>query len=434
MDLNSLLIGTAAGAFLAAILAFLYVRSLSRQWTLAQEQRLADKETELQRHLADIAQLRIKEDDLELEINRLTGELESAKSALKHERESAREKIQLLEETKTQLKLLFENTANKIFEEKSARLTGQSVERLTEVLKPLKDQLGDFKKKVEDVYDKEGRERTTLLQEIKQLKDLNNRVSKEATDLTLALKGESKTRGNWGELVLERVLEQSGLTNGREYETQVHLKDKYGGLQGRFPDIVVHLPEGRDVIIDSKVTLNAYERFVNAGDPVEKAAALKEHINATRLHIKGLSAKNYQDLEGINPMELVLMCVPNESAFIAAVAEDVTLHDDAMQEHVVLVGPTTLLLTLRIIAAMWRTERQNQNALEIAERGKLLYEKLLGFVEDLEAVGAAVDRAGQSYRDAHAKLTSGSGNLVGQANKLIDLGVKARKKLTEGQA
>jgi len=432
MDVYSLLIGAAAGALLAAILAFLYVRSLSRQWTLAQEQRLADKDAELQRHLVDIAQLRDKEDTSELEINRLTGELESAKSDLKHERESAREKIQLLEETKTQLKMLFENTANKIFEEKSARLTGQSVERLTEVLKPLKDQLGDFKKKVEDVYDKEGRERTTLLQEIKQLKELNNRVSKEATDLTLALKGESKTRGNWGELILERVLEQSGLTNGREYETQVHLKDKYGGLQGRFPDIVVHLPEGRDVIIDSKVTLNAYERFVNSEDPTEKAAALKEHINATRLHIKGLSAKNYQDLEGINPMDLVLMCIPNESAFIAAVAEDVTLHDDAMQDHIVLVGPTTLLLTLRIIAAMWRTERQNQNALEIAERGKLLYEKLLGFVEDLEAVGTAIDKAGQSYRDAHGKLTSGSGNLVGQANKLIDLGVKARKKLTEG--
>lgn len=432
MEPISFLTGAAAACILTVVAAFIYMRGVSRQWAELQLQRYADKESEIQRFAAEIAHLRGEESRLEQEVTRLVGELESVKATLKHEREAAQEKIHLLEETKTQLKVLFENTANKIFEEKSQKLTGQSVERLAEVLKPLKDQLGDFRKKVEDVYDKEGRERTTLLQEIKQLKELNNRISKEATDLTLALKGESKTRGNWGELILERVLEQSGLCSGREYETQMHLKEKYGGLQGRYPDVVVHLPEGRDVIIDSKVTLNAYERFISMENPLEKSAALKEHINATRLHIKGLSAKNYQDLEGVHPMDLVLMCIPNESAFIAAVSEDASLHDDAMQEHVVLVGPTTLLLTLRIIATMWRTERQNQNALEIAERGKLLYEKFIGFVEDLESVGAAIDKAGQSYRDAHGKLTSGTGNLVGQANKLIDLGVKARKRLPEG--
>jgi DNA recombination protein RmuC len=431
MDMISLLIGLGAGGGLGALIVFFYFRGWVRQAEAAQGQRLADKEAELGRAFDEMTRLRAEESRLERELKQLVGEWESAKAALQYERESSREKIQLLDESKQQLRVLFENTANKIFEEKSARLTGQSVERLQEVLKPLKDQLGDFKKKVEDVYDKEGRERSTLLHEIKQLKDLNTRIGKEASDLTLALKGESKTRGNWGELILERVLEQSGLTNGREYETQVHLKEKHGGTQSRFPDVVVHLPEGRDVIVDAKVTLNAYERYSSAEAEEQKAAALREHIAAVRQHIKGLSAKNYQDLEGVNPMELVLMCIPNESAFMTAVAEDPALHDDAMRDHVVLVGPTTLLLTLRIIATMWRTEYQNRNALDIADRGKLLYEKLIGFVEDLESVGAAIDKAGAAYRDAHGKLVSGGGNLIGQANKLIELGVKARKRLSE---
>ncbi len=432
MDLLSLIIGFAAGALVAAILLHFYARSLLRQSESSHQQRLTDKEAELNRTFAEVGRLRGEEERLEGEVTRLVAEWEAAKAALQFERETAREKIQLLDEAKKQLQVLFENTASRIFEEKSARLTGQSVERLQEVLKPLKDQLGDFKKKVEDVYDKEGRERTTLLAEIKQLKDLNNRIGKEASDLTLALKGESKTRGNWGELILERVLEQSGLVNGREYETQVHLKDKYGGTQSRFPDVVVHLPEGRDVVVDAKVTLNAYERYVTASDPETKAAALREHIAATRQHIKGLSEKKYQDLEGINPMELVLMCVPNEPAFIAAVSEDASLHDDAMREHVVLVGPTTLLLTLRIIATMWRTEYQNRNALEIAERGKRLYEKFTGFVADVEAIGDALAKATEKFESARNKLSTGSGNLIGHANKLIELGVKAQRKLEEG--
>jgi len=427
MDITTFLIGLAAGGGIAAAAGFLYLRAATKQLTGSFESRLAEKETELTRLREDVQQR-------EQEQLQLVRDLESTRATLQHERTSTQEKVQLLEQAKENLRILFENTANRIFEEKSAKLSGQNVEKLQEILSPLKLQIGEFKKKVEDVYDKEGRERTTLLQEIKQLKELNNRISKEATDLTQALKGESKTRGNWGELILERVLEQSGLTNGREYETQVYLKEKFGGAQGRYPDVVVHLPEGRDVVIDSKVTLNAYERYVSADDPAEKQAALKEHVQAVRNHIKGLSSKNYQELEGIKPLDMVLMCIPNESAFIAAVSEDTSLHDDAMSQHVVLLGPTTMLLTLRIIGTMWRTEYQNRNALDIAERGKLLYEKFLGFVEDLETVGSAIDKAGQAYQDAHGKLTSGAGNLVGQANKLIDLGVKARKRLPENQS
>ena len=424
MDTTSFFIGLAVGSGILLITGLLYFRAFTRSQIAGFEQRLADREAEVTRQRTIIAQI-------EEERFRLMTELEAVKAARRHEQTAAEEKLKLLEEAKENLRREFENLANRIFEEKGAKLTGQNAEKMEVILKPFRDQLGEFKNRVNEVYDKEVRERTTLLHEIKQLKDLNNRISKEATDLTQALKGESKTRGNWGELILERVLEQSGLTNGREYETQMFLREKHGGQQGRYPDVVVHLPEGRDVIIDSKVTLNAYERYIAAGDAPEKAAALKEHVAAVRQHIGELSAKSYQDLAGVNAMELVLMCIPNESAFIAAVAEDASLHDDAMRRHVVLVGPTTLLLTLRIIATMWRTENQNRNALEIADRGQRLYEKFVGFVEDLEAVGSSIDKAGQVYRDAHGKLTSGSGNLVGQANKLIELGVKARKRLPE---
>lgn len=424
MDSVSLIAGFAAGALIATAALLLAFRALRRQAEEAQARRLGDREEE-------IGRLRAAEQRLEDERTHLAAELEALRATLALEREAAAGKLQLLDEAKRQLQAQFEHAAGRIIEEKSARLTGQSVERLQEILSPLREQLGDFRKKVEDVYDKEGRERTTLLAEIKQLKELNNRISREATDLTQALKGESKMRGNWGELILERVLEQSGLVNGREYETQVHLVERHGGNRARYPDVVVRLPEGRDVVIDAKVTLNAYERYVNAPDAAARADALREHLAAVRQHIRGLSARQYQDLEGIRPMDLVLMCVPNESAFITAVSEDAALHDEAMREQVVLVGPTTLLLTLRIIASMWRTEYQNRNALDIAERGRLLLDKFAGFVEDLDAIGGALDTAAEKYQSARARLSTGRGNLVEQANKLVELGVKARKKLTE---
>jgi DNA recombination protein RmuC len=424
MDAVSLIAGFAAGALIATAALLLAFRALRRQAEEAQARRLGDREEE-------IGRLRAAEERLEGERTHLAAEVEALRATLALEREASREKLQLLDEAKRQLQAQFEQAASRIIEEKSARLTGQSVERLQEILSPLREQLGDFRKKVEDVYDKEGRERTTLLAEIKQLKELNNRISREATDLTHALKGESKMRGNWGELILERVLEQSGLVNGREYETQVHLVERHGGNRARYPDVVVRLPEGRDVVIDAKVTLNAYERYVNAPDAAARADALREHLAAVRQHIRGLSARQYQDLEGIRPMDLVLMCVPNESAFITAVSEDAALHDEAMREQVVLVGPTTLLLTLRIIASMWRTEYQNRNALDIAERGRLLLDKFAGFVEDLDAIGGALDNASEKYQSARARLSTGRGNLVEQAGKLVELGVKARKKLTE---
>jgi DNA recombination protein RmuC len=351
------------------------------------------------------------------------------KTASEKDLTAANEKLVLLEQAKEQLAREFENLANRIFEDKSSKLVGENRTKLEEILQPFKDQLGDFRKRVDDVYDKEGKERTSLLSEIKHLKELNNQISKEAVDLTNALQGQSKTRGDWGEMVLERVLELSGLTRGREYDTQVHLKEKHGGGAGRYPDFVVHLPEGRDVVIDSKVTLNHYKTYCSAENDADRVAALGSHVAAVRRHMTELSAKNYQELEGISALEQVIMCIPNEPAYITSAAEDPKLHDDAMKNHILIVGPNTLILTLKIVAAMWRTDDQNRNALEIAERGQLLYDKFVGFVEDLQGVEKALNTANKLCEDARGKLVDGSGNLVGQAEKLLALGVKAKKNL-----
>jgi len=359
---------------------------------------------------------------------------EVLRERLESERRLAEEKLKFAEQSRQDLKKEFENVANRIFDEKNRRFTDESRKHLDGMLGPLRQQLGEFRKRVDDVYDKESQGRASLLQEIRMLKDLNQQISKDAVDLTNALKGESKTRGTWGEMVLEKVLEQSGLTNGREYETQVHLKEKHGGVQSRYPDVVVHLPEGRDVIIDSKVSLRDYETYCSAETDAEREAALKAHVAAVRQHVNELSAKKYEELAGVSSLDHVLMCIPIESAMVTAVSADPRVHEEALAKNVALVGPSTLMLTLRIVAAIWRQEYQQRNVLKIAERGKLLYDKFVGFVDDLASVGKGLDNARVAYDDAFSKLKSGPGNLVGQAEKLIKLGVKARKHLPEGLA
>lgn len=335
------------------------------------------------------------------------------------------EKLDLLEKAKQELGREFENIANRIFDEKNSK----NRENLDEILKPFKEELKEFRNKVDTVYVEEGKQRQSLLKEIEHLRELNNQVSKEAVDLTQALKGQSKTRGNWGELVIDKVLEASGLTKPREYETQLYLKEKHGGTQGRYPDFVVHLPDRRDVIIDSKLALNDYDAYCSAETDDEREAALKAHINAVRRHMMDLDAKAYEELAGIQPLDQVIMCIPNEPAYITAMAEDTALHEDAMKCGILIVGPNTLVLTLKIIAAMWRTDDQGKNALAIAERGQKLYEKFVGFVEDLQAVEKAINSAAKACGDAQGKLSEGSGNLVRQSQMLVDLGVKAKKQL-----
>jgi DNA recombination protein RmuC len=317
--------------------------------------------------------------------------------------------------------------ANKIFEDKSQKFTEQNRENIEGVLKPMREQLLDFKKKVEDVYDKESKDRVSLLNEIIHLKSLNERISEDAVNLTNALKGQSKTRGSWGEMILERVLEESGLQKGREYEVQTMYASEEG--QRRHPDVIVHLPEGKDIVIDSKVSLTAYEKYCTAGTEEIRDKRLREHIISIRTHIKSLSDKRYEELEGIRTLDFVLMFLPIEGAFWTAIESEQGLFNEAFDKNIMLVSPSTLLATLRIINNIWRYEDQNKNALIIAKKAGDLYDKFVGFVQALDEVGQKIDRARESYQTARNRLTDGRGNLIKRSEELRQLGVKAQKEL-----
>ena len=348
---------------------------------------------------------------------------------LEDERKASREKLSLLENAEKNMTSAFENLSNKIIEEKSKKFTEQNKLNISETLNPLREQLGDFKKKIEDVYDKETRDRVSLFNEITSLKSLNQQMSNDAINLTRALKGESKTRGNWGEVILQRVLEDSGLKNGREYEAQESYRDENGKLF--YPDVVVHLPDNKDVVIDSKVSLNAYERFYTAEDDEVQKQALTEHLDAIRTHISDLQGKNYDELVKINSLDMVLMFVPIEPALMLAVEQDENLFNDAFKRGIFLVSPSTLTMNLQIIHNMWRYEYQNKNAKEIAKRAGDMYDKFVGFVEALEDIGDKLDKAQSSYQTAHNRLTDGRGNLVGRAEAIHKLGLQTNKKLNK---
>ena len=298
---------------------------------------------------------------------------------------------------------------------------------MSETLNPLREQLGDFKKKIVDVYDKETRDRVSLFNEIISLKSLNQQMSKDALNLTKALKGESKTRGNWGEVILQRVLEDSGLENGREYETQKSYRDQHGK---RFqPDVVIHLPDNKHVVIDSKVSLNAYEKFCSSESSEEKKQALAEHLTSIRKHITDLQGKNYDKLANVNSLDMVLMFVPIEPALMLATEKDENLFSDAFKSGIILVSPSTLNMNLQIIHNMWRYEYQNKNAKELAKRAGDMYDKFVGFIDALEDVGDKLENAQVAYQTAHKRLTSGKGNLVGRAETIHKLGLQTNKKL-----
>lgn len=346
---------------------------------------------------------------------------------LEDERKLTHEKIALLEKAKENMTTAFENISTRIIEEKSKKFTEQNKQNIGEILNPLREQLGDFRKKIEDVYDKETRDRVSLFNEITSLKSLNEQMGKDAINLTRALKGESKTRGNWGEVILQRVLEDSGLKNGREYEAQESYRDKHGKLF--YPDVVVHLPDNKDVVIDSKISLNAYEKFCSSEDSEEQKQALTEHLNAIRTHVSDLEDKNYDELVKINSLDMVLMFVPIEPALMLALEQDNNLYHDAFKRGIILVSPTTLHMTLRIIHNMWRYEYQNKNAQEIAKRAGDMYDKFVGFVDALEDVGDKLDKAQSAYQTAHNRLVDGKGNLVGRAEAIRKLGLQTNKKL-----
>ncbi|MGN2696916.1 DNA recombination protein RmuC [Aliivibrio fischeri] len=354
-------------------------------------------------------------------------ELREQEARNEEERKASQEKIELLERAEERLKQQFENLANQLFEHKTKTVDEQNKVSLEGLLSPLKEQLEGFKKQVNDSFGFEAKERHTLVHEIRSLQQLNERMTQEAVNLTNALKGDNKQQGNWGEVVLSRVLKESGLREGHEYDTQVSMDDEDG--KRFYPDVIVHLPDEKDVVVDSKMTLVAYERFFNSEDFNQKEHALDEHLMAIRAHLRGLSKKDYHKLNGLRSLDYVLMFIPVEPAFQVAIEADPSLISDAMEQNIIIVSPTTLLVALRTISNLWRNERQNQNAKIIAERASKLYDKMRLFVDDMEAVGGALDKANQSYQGAMNKLVSGRGNLIRQAESFKELGVEVKRDI-----
>lgn len=323
----------------------------------------------------------------------------------------------------------FENLANKILEEKTTKFTEQNKENLKNILTPLQDKIQLFEKKVEDTHKESIDYHAALRQQILGLREMNEQMSKETLNLTKALKGDSKMQGNWGELILERVLEKSGLEKGREYEVQQSFTTEEGNRV--FPDVVINLPDGKKMVVDSKVTLTAYERYINEEDDNAKTQHLKEHVMALKRHVDQLSEKNYQDLYQMESPDFVLLFIPIESAFALALNEDTTLYNKAFEKNIVIVTPSTLLATLRTIDSMWTNQKQQENALEIARQAGALYDKFEGFVGDLVKIGKKMDEAKVEYQGAMNKLVEGKGNLVTSVEKLKKMGAKAKKALPE---
>jgi DNA recombination protein RmuC len=362
-------------------------------------------------------------------LGRTRVEISRLETSLTEQQQQSEEKLTLLKEAKESLHDGFKNLANDIFESKQKEFKAQSKEQLSGVLDPLHERIKSFEKRVEQTYSDEAKERFSLVKEVKNLQALNSQIAQDAVNLTNALKGENKTQGIWGELVLERVLENSGLKKGSEYEVQVSLKQDDGKRYQ--PDAIVRLPEGKDVIVDSKVSLTAYERYCSAETEEVRVDALKMHAKSVRSHIKELAAKDYQNLEGVRTLDYVLMFVPIESAFSAAIEADSELYMDALSQHIAIVTPSTLLATLRTIQNMWRIEQQNKNAEEIADRAGKLYDKFVSFVSDLELIGSRLESTQGAYQDAYNKLSSGRGNLVKRAEDMKALGAKVSKSLPQ---
>jgi DNA recombination protein RmuC len=368
------------------------------------KQEVAEKNISITEHFGNIQQLKAQNDGLNDKLNTLRKEIEDSRKTFETE---------------------FKNMAQTILDEKTQKFTELNKTNMDSILKPLSDNIESFKKKVEETYDKESKERFSLGDRVKELLELNQKISKEATDLTRALKGDSKKQGNWGEVILERILEKSGLERGREYSTQESYRDDHGNIFR--PDVVLTYPVDRKVVIDSKVSLVAYEKYASSEDSDEQKLFLKEHIRSLRSHIDSLSLKKYDEL--VKSLDFTMMFIPIEPAYLEAVREDEDLWHYAYNKRILLISPTHLVSAIKMIADLWKREFQNRNAEEIAKRGGLLYDKFVGFVENLEKVGKNISQAGKSYDEALNQLSTGRGNLVNQAEQLKKLGLKTTKDI-----
>ena len=443
----TLVLGGIAGFFIA------HFKAKSEQSRLEErnanlDSQLTEKEQEYQELKSELEQkLEKQSQEAEAKLDQITKEKEAAleaersKSAeldrqlaeisadyrnLKEKLDEQKGEIAQMQE---QLKEQLENLANKILEEKSEKFTKQNRESLDQLLKPLGENLESFKKKVQETYDEENRQRATLKEQIRMMADMNQQMSEDAKNLTKALKGDSKTQGNWGEVILERILERSGLTKGREYEVQQSATTEEGRrLQ---PDVVVHLPDEKFLVVDSKVSLTDYERFTSADNDAEAEVALKRHVNSLRTHVKGLSAKNYQQIHGDRSPDFVLLFVPIEPAFAAALQADGNLYYEAFDQNIVIVSPSTLLATLATISSVWKQEYRNENVRDIAKRGGALYDKFVLFLESMEEIGTRIKQTQSSYEEAVQRLSKGRGNVIRQVEMLKEMKVDSTKQLPE---
>ncbi len=422
-----LVIGLAAGAAIGFFLAKLKVAEAGK----AQQ----DLQIQLARGEENLLAWEKKFIDLDQRNSALQSEFQgllSENASLKAEGRALTEKLEgqkkELEELHQKMSLEFKNLAHEIFEEKSKKFTDQNKVNIGEVLNPLREKILEFEKKVEDSNKENVKMNSSLGEQLKQLKELNQQITKEAENLTKALKGDTKTQGNWGEFILESILEKSGLQKGSEFIIQESTTTEHGRLR---PDVVVKLPDNKNIIIDSKVSLVAYEQAVNAETEEERLAQLKMHVQSLKNHIKQLSAKDYQNLYGVEALDFILLFVPIEPAFSTALQAEPDLFNLAYEKQIVLVSPTTLLATLRTVSNIWRYEYQNRNVLEIARQAGDMYDKFVNFSEDLIKLGQQMDTAKKSYSDAMNKLVDGNGNLVKRAERLKELGAKTSKQMND---
>ncbi len=432
-----------------AVLAYFIVKSssISRKIYDELQQNFSQKEAEFNKILAEISaenksqnqkiaelqELNFKQNTEIKELQNDKNQLIGLKSQLSAQNENLQKLLDSQKEEITKMqevaKTEFQNLANKILEEKTLKFTEQNQQNLKNILNPLQEKITDFEKKVENTHKESIDYHAALRQQIIGLKDLNVQMSKETVNLTKALKGDSKIQGNWGELVLERVLEKSGLEKGREYEIQKNFLTEEGNRVQ--PDVVINLPDGKKMIVDSKVSLTAYEKYINEDDEEQKSAFLKEHVNSLKRHVEQLGNKNYQHLYEMESPDFVLLFIPIEPAFAIALNEDTQLYNKAFEKNIVIVTPSTLLATLRTIDSMWTNQKQQDNAIEIARQAGALYDKFEGFVTDLVKIGKKMDEAKSEYEGAMNKLVDGKGNLITSVQKLKIMGAKAKKSLPE---
>ncbi len=394
---------------------------LDKEKSIAEE-KLKDLHQSMEDYQTDLEKERKRNEELSSRIARSEAEYANLKEKLETQKSE-------MEELQKKFTLEFENVANKILKQNTLDFTQVNQKNIGEILNPLKEKILTFEQKVEDTYRKGLKDQTDLRAELKKLYDLNARISEEANNLTKALKSDSKKQGNWGEIVLERVLERSGLIKGQEYETQVRVTSEDGRLIQ--PDVIVKLPENKHIIIDSKVSLVAYEAFISEEDDEKRDVHLKQHVESIKNHVKGLSEKNYQNAALFDTPDFVLLFMPIESAFSIAIQYDINLFNYAWEKKIVIVSPTTLLATLTTIASIWKHEKQTQNAIEIARQGGALYDKFVGFLKNIEELGIQINRVSKTYEDARNKLSEGRGNLIRQVENLKVLGAKTNKSIPE---